>query len=197
MAEQNDARRADQGLGPGAYFFDLCLLNQHRLMRGANDEEKRAKLIEALRNCLVGCGHVLLCCAQGPSGVGWETPAPFVRIWCLFEIYKSLEIGVPITMQLGAEEQQEFRAALQQGGLARVNVALDKVNAREAGATMEDDKRDILADIERTVGLDEFNERVRGALKSEYARIATRASFRWAPFSNPGFLAYEFFPEEI
>ena len=178
MAEQNDARRAAQGLGPGAYFFDLCLLNQHRLMRGANDDEKRAKLVEALRNCLVGCGHVLLCCAQGPSGVGWETPAPFVRIWCLFEIFKSLECGVPITMQLGAKEQEDFRVALNKGGLARVNAALDNVDAREAGATMEDDKRDILADIERTVGLDEFNRRVREGLKMEYKRIATSAGMR-------------------
>ena len=178
MAEQNDARRAAQGLGPGAYFFDLCLLNQHRLMRGANDDEKRAKLVEALRNCLIGCGHVLLCCAQGPSGVGWETPAPFVRIWCLFEIYKSLECGVPITIQLGAKEQSDFRAALNKRGLVRVETALDKLDAREAGATMEDDKRDILADIEATVGLEEFNRVVRASMRAEYKKIATSAGMR-------------------
>ena len=101
-----------------------------------------------------------------------------MRIWCLFEIFKSLECGVPITMQLGAKEQEDFRAALNKGGLARVNAALDKVDARDAGATMEDDKRDILADIERTVGLDEFNKRVRAGLKQEYKQLSTRASFR-------------------
>ena len=64
------------------------------------------------------------------------------------------------------------------GGLARVNAALDKVDARHAGATMEDDKRDILADIERTVGLDEFNKRVRAGLKQEYTQLATQTGFR-------------------
>ena len=81
-------------------------------------------------------------------------------------------------MQLGAKEQEDFRAALNKGGLARVNAALDKVDARDAGATMEDDKRDILAGIERTVGLDEFNKRVRAGLKQEYKQLSTRASFR-------------------
>ena len=57
-------------------------------------------------------------------------------------------------------------------------VRLDKVDAREAGATMEDDKRDILAEIESTVGLDEFNKRVRAGLKQEYKQLSTRAGFR-------------------
>ena len=59
-----------------------------------------------------------------------------------------------------------------------MKAALDKVDARDAGATMEDDKRDILAEIERTVGLDEFNKRVRAALKQEYTQLSTRTSFR-------------------
>ena len=57
-------------------------------------------------------------------------------------------------------------------GMARVNAALEKLNARDADATMPSDLDSILEDIELTIGLDAFNERVRGALLAEYKRIS-------------------------
>ena len=81
-------------------------------------------------------------------------------------------------MQLAAGETQEFRKALHKGGLERVKAALEKIDARDAGATMPDDKTCILAEIEGTIGLEQFHARVRDALMAEYSRISKHAAFQ-------------------
>ena len=172
VREHENALKA-AGEPPAAYFLDMLLLNQHRLKREFEDESKREKLTDALRDCLKACGRVVLCCAAGPSGVGWESPAPLGRIWCLYEIYVAItEDDVQITMQLGPSDAIQFRQAVNKDGLARVERALAAVNARDASATMPEDLATILGEIDTKLGMERFNALVREGMLKEYQRIA-------------------------
>ena len=74
---------------------------------------KREQLITGLRNSLKSSGRLLLCCSVGPSGrPGWEYPAPFERIWCLFEIFVAISSNIPVIVQLAPAEAFAFRKAL-------------------------------------------------------------------------------------
>ena len=115
----------------------------------------------------------------GPTGApGWERPAPFARVWCLFEVFVAIKEEVTVIVQLGSHDMTEFRVALNTTGLERVNKALAGLDARDAQASVPSDKGMILGDIEEVVGMEEFNRRVRAGMLAEFKRIATRASMR-------------------
>ena len=85
MLRAHDEQLEAAGEPKGSYFFDMFVLNQHLLTKDCtSDAVKQAELVAGLRNSLVACGHLLLCCSRGPSGKpGWESPAPLSRIWCV------------------------------------------------------------------------------------------------------------------
>ena len=179
MVREHDKERRAEGESPPIYFLDIFVLNQHQMTNGCtSDEEMRNQLIQGLQNSLRTCGTMLLCCTAGPDGVGWERPAPFGRVWCLFEIFVSIAEDVKVAVRFAPKDSSEFRQALTQGGMRRVEAALRELDARDASATVENDKVMILGDIEATVGLSEFNLRVRESMRTEYRRIATNLGIR-------------------
>ena len=100
ILKARDRDRAAEGKPPGVYWFDNCVLNQHKFAKlDWNDPEQRRASIDALQYSVGACGTVLLCCTTGPTeAAGWESPAPFARVWCVFEIY------VAITKDAGSRE---------------------------------------------------------------------------------------------
>ena len=91
---------------------------------------------------------------------------------CLFELYHALIADVKVIMQLGPEDEREFRLAVEKGGMVRVQAALNALDAHHAEASVEEDRLMILEDIEKTVGLQKFNQQVRGGLLSEFQLIS-------------------------
>ena len=77
-----------------------------------------------------------------------------------------------MTVQLGAAEARDFRSALNKGGMARVQKALEAIDARDAAASVQSDLDMILGQIADQTGMVSFNERVRGALLAEFKRIS-------------------------
>ena len=73
---------------PPFFFLDTMAINQHTFFLGStSDQTTQEELLEGLRFSLQACGNLLLCCMAGPGGEpGWMSPAPFKRIWCLFEV---------------------------------------------------------------------------------------------------------------
>ena len=73
---------------PPFFFLDTMAINQHMFFLGStSDQTTQEELLVGLRASLHACGNLLLCCMPGPSGdPGWMSPAPFTRIWCLFEV---------------------------------------------------------------------------------------------------------------
>ena len=181
MIREHEQARAVAGEPPAAYFFDQFILNQWDMYKDCTCEAARCEeLIDGLRMSLRACGTLLLCCTAGAEGVGWERPAPLSRVWCLFETFVAIVEEVKVVVRFAPQDMAEFRRALNKGGMERVHKALDGLDARDASASVESDKAMILGDIEATVGLDVFNQRVREGLLAEYKRTATLAAFSTA-----------------
>ena len=136
-------------------------------------------LIDSLKLSLVACGSVLLARGKG-SGEhpGWKEPAPLTRIWCLFEVYVSLEGGVPISVQFTPAEEKAFLAALGKGGLAEVERALAGIDIKQANASVQSDIARILEAVEKEVGIESFNASVHQGLLLESRELAEKATFR-------------------
>ena len=77
-----------------------------------------------------------------------------------------------MTVQLGAADARDFRSALNKGGMARVQKALEAIDARNANASVQSDLDMILAQIAEKTGMEAFNARVREALLGEFKRIS-------------------------
>ena len=100
-------------------------------------------------------------------------------MWCLFEVYVAITEDVGVVVTLSENEEVGFQKALQKNnGLARVENALANLDARNASASVPDDKDLIMAKIEGGVGVEAFNERVRECMLAEFKRISTSAAMR-------------------
>ena len=75
-------------------------------------------------------------------------------------------------LQFGRQDELEFRAALSKGGMARINAALDEVDATKAEATLESDRNMILSEIDSNMGLGAFNELIQSGMLVEYRTLA-------------------------
>ena len=73
---------------PPFFFLDTMAINQHTFFLGSTSSQAtQESLLHGLHSSLNACGNLLLCCMAGPGGEpGWMSPAPFKRIWCLFEV---------------------------------------------------------------------------------------------------------------
>jgi hypothetical protein len=183
MIREHEARRKAAGEPPAFYFFDIFCLNQHQLFKDCtSDEAARLQLVTSLRNCLIACGNLLLCCGPGScdNAEGWESPAVLTRIWCLFEVFVALKEDIEITIQFGRSDERAFRIALEKGGPARIQTALSAIRVAEENSSVESDKHLILAEIEATTGIGEFDALVRAGLASEYRRISATGIARRA-----------------
>eukprot|EP00732_Lithocolla_globosa_P004551 Lithocolla_globosa_v1_NODE_4265_length_1476_cov_4.821253.p1 type:complete len:292 gc:universal NODE_4265_length_1476_cov_4.821253:578-1453(+) len=119
------------------------------------------------------------------------------RIWCLFEIYTALQCNAPLMITLGQyqessqqNEEEEGKAPQQLLTYKRhddVKSLVDILMAtevREAKATVEKDRKNILAEIKKSEGgFDEMNTRVRTALYNSW-RIAGNPAIHAAVYDN-------------
>ena len=84
MIGKNEAVRKAGGEPPGFYFVDLFSLNQVAIDgQSANMHQVVVgQLVRDLRDTLLACNSMVLCCSAGPSGEpGWVKSAAVSRIW--------------------------------------------------------------------------------------------------------------------
>ena len=79
-----------------------------------------------------------------------------------------------VVLQFGDEDEIAFRAALSKGGMARVQEAVERIDALKAEATLQTDLAMILSEIESSMGIDEFNQLIREGLLAEYRNLAKK-----------------------
>ena len=95
-----DIDREHTSRGIKAYFwYDIVALNQHRLA----DSTELPKLVDALQ----ACDSVALCCKP------WNRPVVLTRVWCLFEIFHALNLGIPISVAMTPDDQRNSLKAVQ------------------------------------------------------------------------------------
>lgn len=171
---------------PPYFFLDTMAINQHRFFLGStNDQSNQADLLQGLRSSLHACGNLLLVCMAGPGcEPGWMSPAPFKRIWCLFEIYVALCSKLPIFFQFGDGDERDLRDQLNLGGgEARINGAVSAICAEHAQASVASDRAFILGVVHDEIGLGAFNDFIRKGIKREFAEISMLAAFRGGNYS--------------
>ena len=177
MIGKNEADRKAAGDPPGYYFVDILALNQVAIQnQSANLHQVTVgQLVRDLRDTLLACSSMVLCCSEGPSGLpGWVKAATLDRIWCLFECYIALDMKIGINLQFCDHDELAFRAALSKGGLARVDEVLQGIDAMQASATRHTDLEMILIEIEGSMGVDTFNQLIRKGVLDQYRSLARK-----------------------
>ena len=177
MIGKNEADRKAAGDPPGRYFIDMFALNQVALNnQSANMHQVFVgQLVRDLRDTLLACNSMVMCCSEGPSGLpGWIKPATLDRIWCLFECSIALDMKLGINLQFCDHDELAFRAALSKGGLARVDEVLQGIDAMQASATRRTDLEMILIEIEGSMGLHAFNQLIREGILEQYRSLARK-----------------------
>jgi hypothetical protein len=91
---------------------------------------------------------------------------------CLYECYIAFDMKLGVVLQFGDQTERDFRAALSKGGIARINEVLDGIDATKAEATMRSDLQIILSEIEASMGLHVFNQKIREGILTEYRSLA-------------------------
>ena len=177
MIGKNEADRRAAGEPPGLYFIDVFALNQVAIdTQSANMHQVVVgQLVRELRDTLLACGSMVLCCSEGPSRLpGWVKPATLGRIWCLFECNVALDMKLDIQLQFCDHDEIAFRAALSKGGLARIDEVLQGIDATQASATRRTDLEMVLIEIEGSMGLAAFNQLIREGILEQYRSLARK-----------------------
>ena len=84
MIGKNERMRKAMGLKPGFYFIDVFALNQVSIdnMSANMHQVLVGQLVRDLRDTLLACSSMVLCCSAGSgSEPGWIKAAVLSRIW--------------------------------------------------------------------------------------------------------------------
>ena len=119
-------------------WLDIIAINQHN----AGDI---ALCLDRLDLPIAHSGKLLL--VLDP----WRKPASLTRVWCLLEIMKAIKLGATIHMRMPKAAQKEFFQAVTQNH-SEVKALLTSACVQDAQATVETDKWEIFAQIQRELG---------------------------------------------
>jgi len=84
MIGKNERMRKASGEPPGFYFVDIFTLNQVAIenMSANLHQVTVGQLVRDVRDTIVVCSSMVLCCSGGPSGEpGWVKAMVLSRIW--------------------------------------------------------------------------------------------------------------------
>ena len=84
MIGKNEKARKATGQPPGYYFVDVFALNQVAIDNQSTNMHQVTvgQLVRNLRDTLLACNSIVLCCSAGLSGEpGWVKAATLERIW--------------------------------------------------------------------------------------------------------------------
>merc|ERR1712217_494802 len=120
--------------------------------------------LDEIAPTITACGMLLI--AAHP----WEHPKPFSRVWCLFEIHTAWHHDCKIKLQFTPREKLSFFRRLTLN-FNSVKNDLGDIDARQANATVSEDKARILAKIEREGGVDSFNSSLADILEESLRKL--------------------------
>jgi tetratricopeptide (TPR) repeat protein len=154
-----EGRRRAGVLDDFYYCVDVFSINQNNV----TDRDE----LGALENAINAAGTTLLVFDS------WHAPTVMTRIWCVFEIYKTLKNKKKLEVCFCAKEQESLIEALQDTsphgfGLDKVLVAVSALDAAYAQATHASDKDKILTEVCETVegGINGLNAMVKNCLRA-------------------------------
>eukprot|EP00854_Cymbomonas_tetramitiformis_P010046 gene10046-11888_t len=145
------------------YWIDLFAVSQHwgtqeQAAEQASDLKQLEEVIEGVSRPGGGGGTLVFC---DP----WRRPTPVTRVWCLFEMERTISAGGALNMALAPKDVREFQGFLGTK-VDELEADLEEIDVRNADATQPDDKTRIFAQIEETVGFDTLNRRITAAMRT-------------------------------
>jgi hypothetical protein len=150
---------AAEGAGEAYFFIDVFAINQSNV-RGDGELPMLERVIRDAKITLL----IFDC---------WHCPEVVRRIWCLFEIIKSVQNGCVLAVSFSEDEKQSLLAALRNEhpeglGPGSILGCIFKINAEQAEATKVEDKIRIGREIEDTVegGFHGLNMAVKKSLRA-------------------------------
>lgn len=129
---------------------------------------------------LASCSHVLVCMEP------WHNPRPPTRVWCLYEMYKGLEVeGGKAEVVLSRLQQQAMQVALSEN-FSKFESLILGLDARDAEVTHPPDKDNIFGLIRSSEGsFHALNDAIRMALFSWLVDAGRALLSRVNPASRP------------
>ena len=93
----------------------------------------------------------------------WTAPVYLTRVCCIFELWSASRLeGCRVSIVMPPAEATGMNNAIMKGSgsVKKLQLALVSIAVEKAEATVEDDRKRILAMIENDVGFDELNRQV-------------------------------------
>ena len=104
----------------------------------------------------------------------WNDPIPLTRVWCLWEIYCAVDLNVHFDIHVPHDQRASFRKNLLQDWDTITNI-LTTVNLQRADSRYKEDKEQIVAAVERTVGMHQLDVRLKEYFRGWCFRELERA----------------------
>jgi tetratricopeptide (TPR) repeat protein len=161
ITEVLDVMEQYEAAHPGTYFwFDTVINNQN-----AGTEYPLEWWSTTFRESIRQIGAVLLVLSP------WNDPLPITRAWCLWEIMCALDQpGVKLEVILPAAEAKALKAGVVEDPRS-IMKALAHIRAEKAEANRKTDRTMIFTAIEKSVGFNTVNERVKAQLRAWYVKL--------------------------
>ena len=101
-------------------------------------------------------------------------PTPLKRIWCNWEIFNTVNQGIPLSIAM-EESDKEFFTTCCDKDVSTVIAALSSIDIKGSNATVEEDKIRILGIISQSfLGIDGVNKKIKDAMLSYLLVEVTR-----------------------
>eukprot|EP01050_Picozoa_sp_SAG11_P004590 SAG11_NODE_297_length_11092_cov_15.717457_4_plen_314_part_00 len=95
----------------------------------------------------------------------WANPRPVRRVWCIYEVYTTDEVGGTVEVLLDQSEQRDMQHVLQTEFTA-IETRISAINAEEANVTMVSDRVNIFGAVkQRKGGFQALNSAIQTAMR--------------------------------
>lgn len=144
------------------FWFDLFINNQHGI-----SEKNFMWFCTTFKNSIASIGMVLQVMTP------WNDPAPLKRAWCLWETFCALDLKdrAKLIIRLPPNQRSALLAGITEDFDA-VTSALVHIDGRNAAACKAEDRNNIFAAIQKTVGFAQLNMSVKNQLREWYLDTA-------------------------
>jgi len=140
------------------YFIDIFCMNQHALAGAGTSATTVGKgLLLELKQAVSFPGRMVMIAEP------WHAPEPLTRCWCLYELYLASATDAKVEMAFSGPSELEVSKELM-GNLDLAGDILQRLDVREARATVERDRRMILDTIQAEIGFDAFIAQIKAKL---------------------------------
>jgi hypothetical protein len=117
----------------------------------------------------------------------WADPVVLRRVWCLFEVYRAIELEADVLMCYSRREAKQFYQKLnaRPREVSGTDPLVPTIDAAKAEASVEADRELIQKIITESIGYDAFNKKVQEFVETALRHVALKGAVRARAPSTP------------